>query len=320
MAEVHWVLRLGEVTLKSKPVRRLFQNAMRRSMSKAEGRWGVQLKLSFGRDRVVVRSDGPVVRVEQALAHQLGLVAVDRVRNLGNPNDLASVAHAILDRHDRRGQPRSFGVRCRRTGAVPEWTSPGYAAALGAALIEADPSLSVDLNHPEWALNVILREGSLEVVEERMTGPGGLPAGAQGDVLAKVDDERDMLSSFLIMRRGCRILPIEGSDEALVERLRAWDANIGRRSRHHTHDGQNEDRPSWGCIGLSVADAEPLAARAASAVKTTPLATLDPLLGWTDEEVDALMRHFDAPWRIPPDPNAHGWMTAGERDTTEAMA
>ena len=45
MAEVHWVLRLGEVTLKSKPVRRLFQNAMRRSMSKAEHRWGVQLRL-----------------------------------------------------------------------------------------------------------------------------------------------------------------------------------------------------------------------------------------------------------------------------------
>ena len=75
MAEVHWVLRLGEVTLKSKPVRRLFQNAMRRSMSKAEDRWGVQLRLSFGRDRVVVRSDGPVERVEQALAHQLGLVS-----------------------------------------------------------------------------------------------------------------------------------------------------------------------------------------------------------------------------------------------------
>lgn len=320
MAEVHWVLRLGEVTLKSKPVRRLFQSAMRRSMSKAEGRWGVELKLSIGRDQVIVRSDGPVERVEQALAHQFGLVAVDRVRKLGDPDDLAGVAQAILDRHDRRGEPRSFGVRCRRTGTVPRWLSPDYAAALGAALIEADPSLFVNLKHPDWAVNVILREGSLEVVEERMMGPGGLPAGAQGDVLAKVEDERDMLSSFLIMRRGCRILPIEGSDEALVERLRAWDANIGRRSRHHTHDGRNEDRPSWGCIGLSVEEAEPLAGRPASAVKTTPLATLDPLLGWSDEEMNALMRHFDAPWRIPPDPNARGWMMAGEGDSMEALA
>lgn len=100
MGQVHWVLRLGEVTLKSKPVRRLFQNAMRRSMSKAEGRWGVQLRLSFGRDRVVVRSDSPVELVEQALAHQLGLVAVDRVRLIGDPDDLSGVAEGILARHD----------------------------------------------------------------------------------------------------------------------------------------------------------------------------------------------------------------------------
>ena len=320
MAEVHWVLRLGEVTLKSKPVRRLFRNAMRRSMAKAEDQWGVQLKLSFGRNRVVVRSDGAVERVEQALAHQLGLVAVDRVRGLGHPNELEAVAHAILDRHDSRGKPRSFGVRCRRTGEVAGWSSLAYAAALGGALIEADPSLSVNLKHPDWPLSVILREGSLEVVEHRMLGPGGLPAGAQGDVLAKLDDERDMLSSFLLMRRGCRILPIEGSNEAMVERLRAWDPNIGRRSRHHTEDGRNEDRPSWGCIGLRVEEAEPLAGRKDSAVKTTPLATLDPLLGWSDEELNALMRHFDAPWRIPPDPNAHGWMTAGAGKSTEAVA
>ncbi len=320
MAEVHWVLRLGEVTLKSKPVRRLFQNAMRRSMSKAERRWDVRLRLSFGRDRVVVRSDGPVERVEKALAHQFGIVAVDRVRLLGDPDDISNAAKAILERHDARGTPRSFGVRCRRTGDVPHWTSPAYASALGAALIDADPSLTVNLKDPDWTVSVILRDGALEVVEHRMIGPGGLPAGAQGDVLARIDDERDMLSSFLIMRRGCRILPVEGSEEDLVERLRDWDPNIGRRSRHHTHEGQNEDRPSWGCIGLSVADAEPLAGRQPTAVKTTPLAHLDPLMGWTDVEVNALMRHFDAPWAIPPDPDAHGWMGTIEEKAAEVAA
>ena len=320
MAEVHWVLRLGEVTLKSKPVRRLFQDAMRRSMSKAERRWGVQLRLSFGRDQVLVRSDGPVEKVEQALAHQLGIAAVDRVRFLGDPDDFQAVAEAILVRHGQRDSPRSFGVRCRRTGDVPNWTSPAYAAALGAALIDADPSLTVDLNQPEWTVNVILRKGALEVVERRMGGPGGLPAGAQGDVLARIDDEHAMLASFLIMRRGCRILPVEGSHEALVERPRAWDANIGRRSRHHTHDGKNEDRPSWGCIGLSVAEAEPLAGRQPTAIKTTPLARLDPLVGWTESEIGALMRHFDAPWLVSPDPDAHGWITTVEARPAEVMA
>ena len=37
-------------------------------------------------------------------------------------------------------------------------------------------------------------------------------------------------------------------------------------------------------------------------------------------EVDALMRHFDASWRIPTDPDARGWMPAGASESTEAVA
>ena len=43
-------------------------------------------------------------------------------------------------------------------------------------------------------------------------------------------------------------------------------------------------------------------------------------MGWTDVEVNALMIHFDAPWAIPPDPDAHGWMSTIEEKAAEVVA
>ena len=94
---------------------------------------------------------------------------------------------------------------------------------------------------------------------------------APKEMLALIDDEQAMLASFLIMRRGCRICRWTGA-------MKPWWSVCGRGTPtlvgelDITHNGKNEDRPSWGCIGLSVAEAEPLAGRQPTAVKTTPLA------------------------------------------------
>ena len=306
---VHWVLRLGEVGLKSKPVRRMFQRSMKRSIAASSKRWEIPLRPSFGREQIIVRSDAPVEDVEEALCHQLGIVAIDRVRHLGEAGPLGPMAKHIVDAEGQRGVARTFGVKCRRVGQVEGWTSPAYAAALGAALVAEDPSLSVDLSNPDWWVHVHLRKTGVDLVERRLTGPGGLPAGAQGDVLVRLENERDLAAAFLIMRRGCRLLPLQHSDAALVERLRRWDQNIGHRSMHHTHDGQVRERPSWGMIGLSVDASDPRVGRTESEVKTTPLASLDPLMGWTEGEVSNLLKHIDAPWRFPPDPDGRSWLS-----------
>ena len=47
---------------------------------------------------------------------------------------------------------------------------------------------------------------SVSLIEKRIPGPGGLPTGVQGDVLVQLQTEEDALSSFLIMRRGSRII------------------------------------------------------------------------------------------------------------------
>ncbi len=306
--DVRWVLRLGEIGLKSKPVRRMFQRSLKRSIAAAAKRWGIDLRPSFTRDQIIVRSQADVMSVEEALCHQLGIVAIDRVRLLGDMNNLQQTAAHLINTSGRRGEPRTFGVRCRRVGNVEGWTSPSFAAALGSALIAEDSTLRVDLASPSWPVRVHLTTSGLELVERRLTGPGGLPAGSQGDVLILLDSEQALASGFLIMRRGCRLLPVQGSDPTLVERLRAWDGNIGHRSMHHAHDGTVQERASWGLMGVEHEEGVLRSGRSEGDAKTTPLASLDPLFGWTDDEVASLLLHIERPWEVGPDPDPSAWM------------
>ncbi len=97
---------------------------------------------------------------------------------------------------------------------------------------------------------------------------------------------------FLIMRRGSRIIPVEGSDEVLLEILRSWDPFIGRKTAIMDLHGKVKQRHPWGVVGITVEEGESLIQRRESDVKTVPLSTLEPLCGWTDSEIEALSKHI----------------------------
>ena len=67
----------------------------------------------------------------------------------------------------------------------------------------------------------------VSLVEERISGAGGLPAGVQGDVLVQIKERDDMLGAFLIMRRGTRLIPVLDCDEKYIEMLSKFDPFIG---------------------------------------------------------------------------------------------
>jgi hypothetical protein len=108
-----------------------------------------------------------------------------------------------------------------------------------------DSSLSVDLSNPEWWVKILLESASVSLIEKRIPGPGGLPTGAQGDVLVQLQTEEDAMSSFLIMRRGSRIIPILDSKPEFVSLLSKWDPFLGVRSRTKYESGQMFQRPAW---------------------------------------------------------------------------
>ena len=307
MAQQSWILRFGELGLKSKVVRRSFQRALRKNLVQLAENSSVPLIRDRLREFDVIYSSAPTEMVEDLVCHGLGIVAIERIVQLSTNLDPGHISALLLDRHERVGEKRTFGVRIKRLGKKGDWDSQSYARALGASLIEGDPSLSVDLSHPEWWVKIILEPASVSLIEKRVQGPGGLPTGVQGDVLVQLKTEADAMSSFLIMRRGSRIIPILDSQPEYVKLLSKWDPFIGIRSRTKDETGQMFQRPAWGVVGLTLEQAKPHIQRRETAIKTTPLSTLEPLCGWSEGEKRSLWEHINAPSQFSPHPDTTSW-------------
>ena len=59
---------------------------------------------------------------------------------------------------------------------------------------------------------------------------------------------------------------------------------------------------------MSLHEAEPFVMHREDSVKTTPLCTLQPLMGWTLEEKQALHQHILDPLHHPLHPDAESWI------------
>lgn len=307
--EQAWILRYGELGLKSKVVRRQFQRALKVNMERLAFNSGI----SIFKDRIktmdVMRSDSSAEETENLLCHVLGVVAIDPAKVISDTIDPETVAKAILANDPKAGIPRTFGVRTRRVGPRGKYSSQQYSGELGSALGKIDESLSVNLTNPDMWIRVVMEPEKVWLLGDRITAPGGLPPGVQGDVLCKIDDELSLLSAFLIMRRGSRLIPVEGSDEKLLSILRDWDPRLGRHSIVHNSNGEKRWRHPWGVVGLSADEGESMVKRRESDVKTVPISTLEPLCGWTDGEIEDLSKHIRMPNEHPCMPNLEAWVS-----------
>ena len=307
--EQAWILRYGELGLKSKVVRRQFQRALKVNMERLAFNSGI----SIFKDRIktmdVMRSDSSAEETENLLCHILGVVAIDPAKVISDTIDPETVAKAILANDPKAGIPRTFGVRTRRVGPRGKYSSQQYSGELGSALGKIDESLSVNLTNPDMWVRVVMEPEKVWLLGDRITAPGGLPPGVQGDVLCKINDELSLLSAFLIMRRGSRLIPVEGSDEELLSILRDWDPRLGRHSIVHDSNGEKRWRHPWGVVGLSADEGESMVKRRESDVKTVPISTLEPLCGWTDDEIEDLSKHIRMPNEHPCMPNLEAWVS-----------
>ena len=262
MAQNSWILRFGELGLKSRPVRRAFQKALRRNLEQLAINSNTPMIHELIRQQEIISSSAPIAVVEDLLCHILGVVAIDRVVVLCEEVTPSVVAKAYLSRDDNEGKARTFGVRVRRVGENKEWNSQTFAGAVGAALLAEDDSLSVNLREPDMWVKLIMENDRVSLVEARVNGAGGLPAGVQGDVLVQIKSRDDMLAAFLIMRRGTRLIPVLDCEQQYIEMLSKFDPFIGSRSYAKDEVGRKIQRPAWGVLGLTKEQAAPFCSKA----------------------------------------------------------
>lgn len=199
------LIRYAELGLKSRMVRRRFENLLRDNMLSALAKGRVEALLHSDEGRFFAQADA----VDQAVACLRRVFGVASV-------SVAEVCGSSLDEIGRKAaefsmgrisEGQTFAVRPRREGSHP-YTSMDIGRHAGSAVFHANEHLgvSVDLGLPDLEIFIEVRGPKAYIFDTYQDGPGGLPMGTQGKVLTFVGDDRDALAAWLMMKRGCKAL------------------------------------------------------------------------------------------------------------------
>lgn len=157
----------------------------------------------MGRLELVLGSEADWPTVRDRLRKVFGVA--NFARAVRTAPQLEVLEPAILADLAQRA-PASFAVRVRRADKQYPLTSPELERRLGAA-IKRTFGWRVDLSAPELVVHVEILPGAAFYFFEKERGPGGLPVGASGRVLALLSGGIDSpVAAYRMMKRGCRVV------------------------------------------------------------------------------------------------------------------
>jgi tRNA uracil 4-sulfurtransferase len=214
-----FLVRYGELALKSPPVRREFERTLERNILERFRLAQLPCRIRSDHGHLYVMCEEPATAMP-LLRTVFGVTSVSRVEEVAS--EQAVIEAELLKLAEPALQPGSrFAVRARRIGSHP-FSSQELARDLGAAVLRQFPDrgLVVDLTHPTVELGVEVRGPRTYLSLDRASGPGGLPLGVAGALVALVGDERGALGAYLMMKRGCSTsLVVEGNGAKLAEEV-----------------------------------------------------------------------------------------------------
>jgi len=197
------LVRYSEIGLKSKPVRKRFEAQLKENMMSMLIRDGAEALITSDESRFYVRTENIDVAV-RSIRKVFGVASLSVAETCGSGLEeiceaAAKYSSAIL----KKGQ--SFAVRARREG-THAYTSMELAKEAGSSIFLANEDVKVDLTNPDVVFYIEVRNNKTFVFSTYVRAYAGLPLGSQGRVLAEVNDDRGLLSAWLMMKRGCRAI------------------------------------------------------------------------------------------------------------------
>jgi len=178
--------------------------------------------------------DRMAVRFAEAAARVFGVVGVARAREV--PLDSEEIVRACVEvaREEVRAGAKTFKLVVKRSNKAYPRTSPEIAAEVGRRVLEEVPGLAVDVHEPELRLGVEIREDAAYVYGRELPGPGGLPVGTSGRVIALLSGGIDSpVAIWMAMKRGLEVVPLHFwsypfTGERALEKVRDLCRLLGR--------------------------------------------------------------------------------------------
>ena len=277
------LVRYAEMGLKSQAVRKRFERILVDNMMSNLADAGQEALITTEQGRVFVEPQD-IDQAIKVLKRVVGVASVSPVLKCrADMETMKSVAAEYSRSLYHAGQ--SFAVKARRAGEH-SFTSNDVGREVGSAIWVANEEKKprVDLKHPDVVFFVEVRDRNAYIFSEYVPGPGGLPMGSQGRVVALLERDRDALAAWLIMKRGCRIIAIADEENEAVRTLRRWDADLKVVANGDLAEVSKKNRALATVFGYGLDDFEKINSI------DVPVPAFFPLVGMSEEEIEKRLR------------------------------
>jgi thiamine biosynthesis protein ThiI len=164
----------------------------------------------------------------EAVQRVFGIVSLSPVASVSPAIEAISDAAVAAAKRAGLDNTRSFRIKSRRSDKAFPLKSPEIDRVVGAAVV-METGARVDLSKSsDVEIGVEVQHSQALVFGETIPGPGGLPLGSQGRVVALISSGIDSpVAAWLMMKRGCGVIPVHFSNseaqtrqvEAIVDAL-----------------------------------------------------------------------------------------------------
>jgi thiamine biosynthesis protein ThiI len=214
------LVRYSEIGLKSRPVRKRFESQLKENIMSMLARDRIEALVTSDVSRFYVNA-GNVDEAVRSLRKVFGIASLSVAETCGSGmSEICETVAKYSVSRIKRGQ--SFAVRARREGEHT-YTSMELGKEAGSAIFLANDGIKVDLTNPDVIFYIEVRNNKAYIFGSYVRAHAGLPLGSQGRVVAEVNDERGLLSAWLMMKRGCRAIVHGSYDMSLLE---AFDPSL----------------------------------------------------------------------------------------------
>ena len=191
-----------EIGLKGRN-RSFFEDALSRNMRRAlRGTGYNKMRQGFGRIVVDMKDESRIEDAVERVSRVFGLAYVGVGKRVDPDMDaIAEAALALI-----QAEPfEAFQVRARRTHSTFDGTSSEINIEIGQRIVDATGG-KVDLKRADATIHVELFGSACVVYRNKIRGPGGLPVGVSGKMLALLSGGIDSpVAAWRMARRGAEV-------------------------------------------------------------------------------------------------------------------
>lgn len=194
--------RIGELWLKSEPVKKQFMKTLTRNIKAALDLEVIDYRIEEYRGRILIFGD--TSKTAHVVSKIFGIVDLSVCKTTGNSMDEIADAAVLLAKKNLKPNMK-FAVRAKRQ-FVKGYSSHELAAYIADKIWDSVCEFTVDLNNPEYEIFAEAREYGGIVYDNRIQGQGGLPLGTAGRAAVLLSGGIDSpAAAWLMMKRGVSV-------------------------------------------------------------------------------------------------------------------